>query len=63
MKNITEVKPYCVAKMNVNENRLLFTKPTGVLHQTLGAPAQDRHEVRAGSGRLSEGWNMFLIES
>lgn len=41
MKNITDVKPCCVVKMNVSENRLLFTKLTGVLHPTLGPPAQD----------------------
>lgn len=51
MKNITDVKPHCVVKMNVSENRLLFTKPPGVLHPTLGPPAQDTDEVRAAPGK------------
>lgn len=51
IKNVTDVKPYCVVKMNVSENRLLFTKPAGVLDPTLGPPAQDTHQVRAAPGK------------
>lgn len=51
MKNITDVKPHCVGKMHVSENRLLFTKPARVLDPTLGPPPQDTHEVRAAPGK------------
>lgn len=59
IKNITDVKPYCVVKMNVSGNRLLLTKPTGVLHPSLGPPAQDTHEVRAAPGKWLKAWNTF----
>lgn len=61
MKNITDVKLYCVVKMNMNENRLLFRKPTGVLHPVLGPLAQDTHEVRAAPGKLLKAWNTFSM--
>lgn len=59
MKNITDVKPCCVVKMNVSENRLLFTKSTRVLHPTRGPPAQDTHEIRAAPGKWLKAWNTF----
>lgn len=57
MRNITEVKPYCVAKMNGSENGIAFIKPTAVLHPTLGPP---RHEVRSGPGKWWEDWTHCL---